>query len=245
MPSGVIVTGGSRGIGAATARLAAARGHDVCVNYVRDEQAAQALVEDIRATGGTAVAVQADISLEADIVRLFDTAAAEIGPLYGLVNNAGITGPIGPFMNMDSATLRRVFDVNVHGSLLCAKEAIRRMSPRGRGSIVNLSSIAATTGAPGEYVYYGASKAAIDAFTIGLAKEIATSGIRVNAIAPGSTLTDIHATAGEPNRPERVKSRIPMGRLAEPEEIAEAILWLLSDASSYVTGAVIRVAGGF
>lgn len=245
MPAGVIVTGGSRGIGAATARLAAAHGYDVCVNYVRDEQAAQAVVEDIRSAGGTAIAVQADISLDLDIARLFDTAEMEIGPLYGLVNNAGITGPIGAFLDMDNATLRRVFNVNVYGSFVCAKEAVRRMSPRGKGSIVNLSSIAATTGAPGEYVYYGASKAAIDTFTVGLAKEIATSGIRVNAVAPGSTLTDIHRTAGEPNRPDRVKSRIPMGRLAEPEEIAEAILWLLSDASSYVTGTVIRVAGGF
>ena len=245
MQSGLIITGAGRGIGAATARLAARHGYKVCVNYAHDSRAAAAVVADIEAGGGVAIAVQADVGSQADIIRLFDTAEAQIGPLCGLVNNAGITGPIGRFVDADSAVMRNVFDINVLGSLLCAREAIRRFLPLGKGTIVNLSSVAATTGAPMEYVHYAASKAAIDAFTLGLAREVASCGIRVNAVAPGSTLTDIHAAAGEPDRPARVRTRIPMQRLAEPEEIAESILWLLSDASSYVTGAVLRVAGGF
>jgi NAD(P)-dependent dehydrogenase (short-subunit alcohol dehydrogenase family) len=245
MPSGLIITGASRGIGAATARLAARRGYRVCINYARDVDSAAAVVDEIRSAKGTAVAVQADVGSEVDIRRLFDRAEAEIGPLGGLVNNAGITGPIGPFINASNDTLRGVFDVNVIGSLLCAREAVRRFAAAGGGAIVNLSSVAATTGAPGEYVHYAASKAAIDAFTLGLAREVARHGIRVNAVAPGSTLTDIHAAAGEPDRPARVKMRIPLQRLAKPEEIAEAVLWLLSDAASYVTGSVLRVSGGF
>lgn len=244
MPSGLIVTGGSRGIGAATARLAARRGFRVCVNYTRDAAAADAVVAAIRAAGGTAVAVRADVAAEADVRRLFDAAEAEIGPVDALVNNAGTTGPIGRFEDVSTETLRRVLDVNLLGTMVCAREAVRRFAGRG-GTIVNLSSVAATTGAPGEYVHYAASKAAVDAFTLGLARETAGSGIRVNAVAPGSTLTDIHAAAGEPDRPARVRGRIPMQRLAEPEEIAEAVVWLLSDAASYVTGAVLRVAGGF
>jgi len=245
MPSGLIVTGASRGIGAAIARLAAGRGYKVCVNYVRDEQAASAVVTDIQAAGGSAIAVQADVGSEADIMRLFDTVEAEIGPLCGLVNNAGVTGPIGSFIDAESAILRKVFDINVLGSFICAREAVRRFPAGKNGVIVNLSSVAATTGAPDEYIHYAASKAAIDAFTLGLAREVADRGIRVNAVAPGSSLTDIHATAGEPDRPARVKNRIPMKRLAYPNEIAEAVLWLLSDAASYVTGAVLRVSGGF
>lgn len=248
MSSAIVITGASRGIGAATARLAGQRGHAVCVNYLRDRNAADTVVADIVASGGRAIAVQADTAEEDDVARLFDEAERELGPIRGLVNNAGITGLIGPFVETDTATLRRVLDVNVIGSMLCAREAIRRfLAVEGgeKSAIVNLSSIAATTGAAGEYVHYAASKAAIDAFTLGLAREVAAHGIRVNAVAPGSTLTDIHATAGEPDRPARVKTRVPMGRLGEPREIAEAILWLLSDAASYTTGTVLRVAGGF
>jgi NAD(P)-dependent dehydrogenase (short-subunit alcohol dehydrogenase family) len=215
------------------------------VNYVHDSEAAAAVVSDIRAAGATAVAVQADVASESDIVRLFETAEAEVGPLCGLVNNAGLTGRIGRFVDADSAAIRRVLETNVLGSFFCSREAIRRFSAHGKGSIVNLSSVAATTGAPSEYVHYAASKAAIDAFTLGLARELADRGIRVNAVAPGSTLTDIHATAGDPDRPARVRTRIPMQRLAEPEEIAEAVIWLLSDAASYVTGTVLRVSGGY
>ncbi len=241
----LIITGASRGIGAATARLAARRGHDVCINYARDEAAAMAVLAAIKADGGRAIAVCADVSSEADVKRLFDTAEEQLGPLRGLINNAGITGPIGRFSEVETATLEKVFAVNVLGTMLCAREAACRFQAAGRGVIVNLSSVAATTGAPGEYVHYAASKAAIDAFTLGLARELAGSNIRVNAVAPGSTLTDIHAAAGEPDRPARVRPRIPMQRLAEPEEIAEAVLWLLSDSASYATGAILRVSGGF
>ncbi|HEY8596154.1 MAG TPA: glucose 1-dehydrogenase [Devosiaceae bacterium] len=244
MSKAILITGASRGIGAATARLAAAGGYRVCVNYQHDGQAADAVVAEIRAGGGHAVAMQGDVGRQDDVARIFDRAADEFGEIVALVNNAGTTGPIGSFSAADPAVFRSVFDTNVIGTMLCAQEALRRFGPSG-GAIVNLSSVAATTGAPGEYVHYAASKAAIDAFTIGLAREVADRGVRVNAVAPGSTLTEIHARAGEPGRPERVRSRIPMQRLAEPEEIARAILWLLSDDASYVTGAVLRVAGGF
>jgi NAD(P)-dependent dehydrogenase (short-subunit alcohol dehydrogenase family) len=244
-PGVLIVTGGSRGIGAATALLAARRGYRVCLGYVRDAEAAASVVAGIEGEGGTAIAVRVDVGSETDVATLFRTAEAELGPLCALVNNAGITGPIGAFVDAENAVFRRVLETNVLGSLHCAQEAVRRFLPQGGGAIVNLSSVAATTGAPGEYVHYAASKAAIDAFTLGLARELAPHGIRVNAVAPGSTLTDIHAAAGEPDRPARVRTRIPMQRLAEPDEIANAILWLLSAEASYVTGAVLRVAGGF
>jgi NAD(P)-dependent dehydrogenase (short-subunit alcohol dehydrogenase family) len=243
---GLIITGGGRGIGAATARVAAQRGYAVCVNYARNQAAAEAVVADIKKNGGAALAVQGDVAKEGDVVRLFDAAEREFGPVRYLVNNAGITGRIGKFTDLETAVLRDVFEINVIGSLLCAREAVRRLTGRGAsGAIVNVSSTAATTGSPGEYVHYAASKAAIDSFTIGLAKELATQGIRVNAVAPGATLTEIHAAGGEPGRPDRIKSRIPMGRLAEPGEIAPAILWLLSDEASYVTGAILRAGGGF
>jgi NAD(P)-dependent dehydrogenase (short-subunit alcohol dehydrogenase family) len=241
----LVITGGSRGIGVATARLAARQGYRVCLNYLRDEAAAHAVVTDIERAGGIAIAAPGDVGNVDDVARLFSTAEKELGPLEGLVNNAGITGRIGHFADADSATFESVVRTNVLGSLYCAQEAVRRFRPGRRGVIVNLSSVAATTGAPNEYVHYAASKAAIDAFTVGLAKEVAAQGIRVNAVAPGSTLTDIHATAGEPDRPARVKDRIPMRRLADAEEIARAILWLLSEDASYVTGAVLRVSGGF
>lgn len=252
MPAGLIVTGASRGIGAATAQLAGRRGYGVCVNYVNDCVAATRVVEAIRGDGGRAVAVRADVADPDQVRRLFDMAEAELGPINAVVNNAGITGPIGNFATASPETLRRVFDVNVLGSLFCSQEAVRRFTGRAGldahgdpSVIVNISSVAASTGAPGEYVHYAASKAAIESFTLGLARETAASGIRVNAVSPGSTLTDIHSTAGEPDRPARIRSRIPMGRLAEPEEIAEAVLWLLSDSASYVTGAVLRAGGGF
>lgn len=246
MTRGLIITGGGRGIGAATARLAARRGYSVCVNYARNGAAADAVVAEIRESGGTAFAVRGDVALEADVARLFEEAERALGPVQYLVNNAGVTGLIGKFVDAEAAQVRRVFDTNVIGSMLCAQEAVRRLVKRAAGgAIVNLSSTAATTGSPGEFVHYAASKAAIDTFTMGLAKEVAGLGIRVNAVAPGATLTEIHASGGEPDRPARVKGRIPMGRLAEPEEIAQAILWLLSDEASYVSGAVLRAGGGF
>jgi len=240
----LIVTGGSRGIGAATARLAGRRKYSVCVNYVRDSAAADRVVSAIEAEGGRAAAIQADISIEQDVRRLFDRTEDALGPVNALVNNAGVTGLIGPFADTPTETIRRVLDVNVIGCMLCAREAVRRF-PRGHGgAIVNVSSVAATTGAPDEYVHYAASKAAVEIFTVGLAREVAPDGIRVNAVSPGSCHTDIHATAGEPDRPARVVSRIPLGRLGRPDEIAEAILWLLSGRASYATGAVLRVSGG-
>ncbi|MGE3332019.1 MAG: glucose 1-dehydrogenase [Rhodospirillaceae bacterium] len=243
MAQGLIITGGGRGIGAATARLAAQRGYAVCVNYARNQAAAEAVAAEIKSGGGTAFAAQADVGDEKDVARLFDAAEKAFGPVRYLVNNAGITGRIGKFADLDIDVMRDVFETNVVGSMLCAREFVRRCA--GTGAIVNVSSTAATTGSPAEYVHYAASKAAIDSFTIGLAKEMAPQGIRVNAVAPGATLTDIHAAGGEPGRPDRIKSRIPMGRLAEPEEIAPAILWLLSDEASYVTGAILRAGGGF
>ena len=210
-----------------------------------DAAAADAVVARIREAGGTAAAVGADVAREDEVERLFATAEERLGPIGGLVNNAGVTGRIGRFEAAAPATFRTVMDVNVIGTMLCAQAALRRFAAHGRGGvIVNVSSVAAATGAPEEYVHYAASKAAVDAFTLGLAREVATQGIRVVGVAPGSTLTEIHARAGEPGRPARVQARIPMRRLAEPEEIAAAIVWLLSDEASYVTGTVLRVGGG-
>ena len=243
----VIVTGGGRGIGAATARLAAERGYAVCVNYRANGAAAQAVAAAARAAGAKAIAVQCDVAREADVVRLFDTAAAELGPITALVNNAGILERQGRLDAMEVARIERVFATNVTGAFLCAREAVRRMSRRhggAGGAIVNVSSIAAILGAPGEYVDYAASKGAIDTLTVGLAREVAEEGIRVNAVRPGVIRTDIHANGGEPGRVERVKSAVPMRRGGEPEEVARAILWLLSSESSYCTGTFIGVAGG-
>jgi NAD(P)-dependent dehydrogenase (short-subunit alcohol dehydrogenase family) len=237
----VVVTGGSRGIGAAITRAAVTRGYAVCVGYARDDGAADRL----RAELPGVVPVRADVA-EPDAVRtLFDAAEAALGPVTALVNNAGVTGPLGPFRDTSVATLRRVLDVNVVGTMLCAQEAVRRWEERGTaGRMVNVSSRAATLGSPGEYVHYAASKAAVEAFTLGLAKEVAGQGIRVNGVAPGMIHTDIHAAAGDPGRLERLVGRVPMGRIGEPEEIAAAALWLLSDEASYVTGAVLKVGGG-
>src|SRR6266516_1607586 len=243
----VVITGASRGIGAATARLAAERGHDVCVNFRTNEAAANAVVADVRAAGRRAIAVQADVASEPDVVRLFETVDATLGIVAGLVNNAGILERQTRVEDMDAARLSRVFATNVTGSFVCAREAVRRMSTRhggGGGAIVNVSSRAAQLGSPGEYVDYAASKAALDALTIGLAREVADEAIRVNAVRAGVILTDIHASGGEPGRPDRLAPAIPMKRAGEALEVARAILWLLSDEASYSTGTIIDVAGG-
>lgn len=243
----ILITGGSRGIGAAIARLAAAQGYAVCISYLRNRAAAEAVVAPIVRNGGVAMAVQADVAVEADVVRLFGEVDASLGRLTALVNNAGMLERQARVDEMDAARISRVLATNVVGSFTCAREAVRRMSTRHGGSggaIVNLSSRAARLGSPGEYVDYAASKAAIDTLTIGLAKEVAAEGIRVNAVAPGIIYTDIHASGGEPQRVDRLKDSIPMKRGGSPEEVAKAVLWLLSDEASYTTGATIDVAGG-
>jgi NAD(P)-dependent dehydrogenase (short-subunit alcohol dehydrogenase family) len=242
-----IITGGSRGIGAATARLAAAQGYAVCVNYLKNQAAADAVVNDIRSAGGKALAVAADVSIEADVVRLFDTAAQQFGTATALVNNAGILEKQMRVDEMDAGRLTRIFNANILSSFLCAKEAVRRMSTKygGKGgSVVNVSSVASRLGSPGEYVDYAAAKGAIDTLTIGLSKEVAAEGIRVNAVRPGFIYTDIHASGGEPGRVDRLKDAIPMKRGGQPEEVANAIVWLLSDEASYATGTFIDLGGG-
>ncbi|TXI73757.1 MAG: SDR family oxidoreductase [Limnohabitans sp.] len=242
----LVVTGAGRGIGAATALLAARQGYAVCVNYLQQKAPAQAVVEAITAQGGTAVAVQADVSQEDQVHQLFE-AAARLGTLRGLVNNAGILERQARVQDMDAARIARVLQTNVVGSFLCAGEAVRRMSSRlgGQGgAIVNVSSRAARLGAANEYVDYAASKAAVDALTVGLAKEVAAEGIRVNAVAPGLIETDIHASGGEPGRVQRLQGQVPMQRGGQAEEVAQAILWLLSDQASYTTGAILDVSGG-
>lgn len=243
----LVVTGGGRGIGAAVVRRAVRDGFAVCFSYVRDREAALQLAEDLRrgASGGRVHAVRSDVADPAAVGELFAEAERELGPVTAVVNNAGVTGRIGRFTAASVETLRRALEVNVLGTMLVAQEAVRRWDERGvAGRMVNISSIASTLGAPGEYVHYAATKAAVEAFTVGLAKEVAASGTRVNCVAPGTVYTDIHAAAGEPGRPARVVSRVPMGRIGEPGEIAGAVLWLLSDEASYVTGAVLRVSGG-
>ena len=247
MPGVLLITGAGRGIGAATALAAARAGYAVGVNYQRDAAAAEAVALRIRAAGGQAHAVQADVADPDAVARLFEEVEHALGPLTALVNNAGTTGRITRFEDLDLATLRRTIDVNLIGSLLCAQAAVRRFSTArgGRGgAIVNVSSVAARTGSPGEYVHYAATKAAIEAFTRGLAREVAAEGIRVNAVAPGTVQTEIHATGGDPDRPARIAPRIPLGRVGTPEEIAAAILWLLSDAAAYITGSILTIAGG-
>ncbi len=243
----VVVTGGGRGIGAATARLAAQRGYAVCVNYRKNQHAADQVVRAIASSGGRAIAVAGDVSAGADVARLFETSDKELGALTALVNNAAVLETQMRVDEMDAGRLHRVFSTNVVGSFLCAREAVRRMSIKhgGRGgAIVNVSSGAARLGSPGEYVDYAASKGAIDTLTIGLSREVAEEGIRVNGVRPGFIYTEMHASGGEPNRVERVKQMVPMKRGGQPEEVATAIVWLLSDEASYVTGAFIDVTGG-
>lgn len=247
MQSIMLITGGSRGIGAACAELAASRGYAVAISYRENRQAADCVLEAIHSKGGTAIAVQADVASEADVLRLFAKVDRELGTLCVLVNNAGILETQMRLQDFDAARLQRVFATNIFGSFLCAREAVRRMSTRngGRGgTIVNLSSAAARLGSPGEYVDYAASKGAIDSLTIGLAKEVAAEGIRVNAVRPGVIYTDIHASGGEPGRVDRVKSSIPMQRGGTALEVAQAILWLASDEATYTTGTLLDVAGG-
>ncbi|MBI1775673.1 MAG: SDR family oxidoreductase [Proteobacteria bacterium] len=247
MTGTLVVTGGSRGIGAATALIAAKQGWAVAVNYNASANAAETLVLRIKEEGGRALAVKADMAREADIVSLFETAERGLGPLGGLVNNAGVTGPMSRVDGVDGAMLAELMAINVVAPFLAAGEAVRRLSTAkgGKGgAIVNVSSAAARLGGPGEWVHYAASKGAIDTFTIGLAKEVAAEGIRVNAVRPGLIETEIHASAGDPNRLQRLAPLVPMRRAGTPEEVAETIVWLLSPASSYLTGALIDVSGG-
>ncbi|MGK5627521.1 SDR family oxidoreductase [Streptomyces sp. URMC 123] len=242
-----VVTGGGRGIGAAVAVRLARAGHRIAIGYERARDAAERTAEEVRAAGSECVVVRLDTSVEAEVDALFDTATEKLGRVTGLVNNAGITGPLGRFAETSPETIRRVLDVNVMGAMLCARRAVREMSTRyggGGGAIVNISSAAATTGSPGEYVHYAAGKAAVDALTVGLSKELAAEGIRVNSVQPGMVLTEIHAAMGDPERPWRVRGRVPMERPGEAEEIAGAVAWLLSPEASYTTGAILRVAGG-
>jgi NAD(P)-dependent dehydrogenase (short-subunit alcohol dehydrogenase family) len=246
-PGALIVTGGSRGIGAAVAVLAGARGYAVAVNYTRDGAAAANVVQRVIAAGGRAVAVQADVAQEAEVLRLFAESEQSLGRIGGLVNNAGIVGKRTRLVDLTNEALHEVLAVNVVGTLLCAREAVRRMSTANGGAggaIVNVSSIAARLGGAGDWVHYAASKGAVESFTVGLAREVAAEGIRVNCVAPGLIDTDIHISGGQPDRVARLGPTVPMGRAGTAQETAEAILWLLSPAASYVTGAKIEVGGG-
>lgn len=243
----MLITGASRGIGAATAILAARSGFAVVVNYKNNKHAAEAVVAAITKEGGSAVAIQSDVSKEKEILSLFDQVYKQIGPIDALVNNAGTLETQKRLEEMEADRLNRIFAVNITGPMLCAREAVKKMSLKhgGKGgTIVNVSSIAAKTGSPNEYIDYAASKGAIDSFTVGLAKEVADEGIRVNGVRPAFIYTDIHAAGGEPERIERLKSSIPMKRGGLASEVAEAILWLASDRSSYSTGTFIDVTGG-
>ena len=247
MSGTIIITGSGRGIGAATALLASQKGYSVCVNYTNRREEAEAVATTIRDKGGQAIAVQADVSHEVDVQNLFDTATGELGPLVALVNNAGITGKVGRFADVNTESLRRVLDINVIGTMLCSREAIRRMSTTygGKGGgIVNISSRATYFGGPGDYVHYAASKAAVETFTLGLAREVANEGIRVNCVSPGVIETEIHTSMGDPQRLQRIAGQIPLQRVGKPEEIAAAVLWLLSAEASYCTGSVLMVSGG-
>ncbi|WP_112664336.1 glucose 1-dehydrogenase [Microvirga flavescens] len=244
----VLITGGSRGIGAAVAQLAAARGYDVAINFKSDRAAAEEVLAACRIAGANVVACQGDMAREEDVARLFDEAVAALGPVSHIVNNAGITGRSGRLDATAAETIRACIDINVLGAIFVAREAARRLSTRHGGpggTIVNISSVAARLGSAGEYVWYAASKGAIDSLTVGLSQELAGDGVRVNAVSPGITRTDIHEkSTGDAARVERLRSRIPLNRIGEPEEVAEAVLFLMSDAASYITGANIPVSGG-
>jgi NAD(P)-dependent dehydrogenase (short-subunit alcohol dehydrogenase family) len=243
----VLVTGGGRGIGAATAKLLAKNGYDVVVNFQSNLTAAQKVVHEIKAMGRRAIGIRGDIAKEADVVRMFEAVDEHMGPLWGLVNNAGITGRIGRLDDASAETIQSTMDINVVGALLCAREAVKRMSTQREGKggvIVNVSSVATTLGSPGTYVWYAASKAAIDAMTLGLGLEVAKEGIRVVGVAAGLTDTDLHAAGGEPDRAKKLAAAVPIGRAAQPADIAEAIVWMLSDAAAYCTATTLRVGGG-
>jgi NAD(P)-dependent dehydrogenase (short-subunit alcohol dehydrogenase family) len=243
----LVVTGGGRGIGAATALLAAQRGYAVAVNYLKNSEAAERVVEKIAKGGGKALAVAADVSVEEDVVAMFAETDRMLGRITGLVNNAGVVDLRSRVEDMSAERIQRMLAVNVTGSFLCAREAVKRMSRRNGGNggaIVNVSSVAARLGGPGDYVDYAASKGAIDTFTIGLAKEVGGEGIRVNAVRPGVIRTEIHAASGDPGRVERIGSSTPLLRAGEAEEIARSIVWLLSDEASYISGAILDVSGG-
>ncbi|MEI5097382.1 SDR family oxidoreductase [Streptomyces sp. PmtG] len=236
-----VITGGSRGIGAALGLRLARDGHDIALGYRSDTEAAERAADAVRDTGRRCVTVALDTADEHDVDRLFDTAAEALGPVTGLVNNAGVSGPNGPLAEADAEGMRRAIDVNVLGYLLCARRAVRDMTRTGGGAVVNISSAAATLGSPGQYVHYAATKAAVDAMTVGLAKEVARLGIRVNCVAPGIIWTEFHE---DPERPAKLADTIPMGRSGRPDEVTGAVSWLLSDDASFTTGAVLRVAGG-
>ncbi|MFL5275152.1 MAG: SDR family oxidoreductase [Myxococcales bacterium] len=243
----LIVTGGGRGIGAAVARLAGAQGYDVAVNYLLDRIAAEKVVDDVRDKGGSALSLAADVSREEDVLRLFETVTRELGPAGALVNSAGETGGFARVEDVTVETIAHVLAVNVTGTILCAREAVRRMSTKrgGKGgAIVNVSSLAARLGGANEWVHYAASKGAVETFTRGLAREVAAEGIRVNAVAPGLIETELHAAAGDPDRLNRLKGGVPMQRPGTAEEVAEGILWLLSPSASYTTGAILDIGGG-
>jgi len=243
----LVVTGGSRGIGAAVARLAAARGHDVVVGYLERGDAAEAVTRDLSRAGARAVAIRADVAREEEVVRLFEEAARLLGPVAGLATCAGVTGGFSRVEEVSAATVARVLAVNVTGTILCAREALRRMSTRrggGGGAIVTISSGAAQLGGAGEWVHYAASKGAVETFTVGLAREVAGEGVRVNAVSPGLVETELHAAAGDPDRARRLAEGVPLRRPGTAAEIAEGVLWLLSPAASYVTGTVLRIGGG-
>jgi NAD(P)-dependent dehydrogenase (short-subunit alcohol dehydrogenase family) len=243
----ILITGGTRGIGRATALQCAGNGWSVALNYLQDQLAAEQSVRDARAAGGNAAAFKGDVAVEADVVSVFDAAVSRFGRLDGVVINAGIVAPSLPLAAMDSARLKRMFDVNVYGAYLCARESARRLSrDRGGsgGSVVLVSSAASRLGSPFEYVDYAGSKAALDTLAIGLAKELAPQGVRVNAVRPGLIETDIHASGGQPDRAQRLGATTPLGRAGRPEEVAAAIVWLLSDGASYTTGAILDVSGG-
>ncbi len=243
----VLITGGSRGIGAATALLAAQQGYAVAVNYTTNSLAADAVVQTIRASGGTAITVQADVAMESQVLAMFEKVDAKLGPLCALVNNAGVVDVACRVDAMEVERLQRMFQINVVGAFVCAREAVKRMSTRYGGSggcIVNVSSVAARLGGSGQYVDYAASKGALDTLTVGLAREVATEGIRVNGVAPGIIDTDIHASGGQPDRAQRLAPQVPMQRPGTAQEVAQAIVWLMSGAASYTTGTTIDVTGG-